>query len=394
MHREWKQYVVENHPDITADSILSVAETEAKWVVGQLSKLKYQMQTDKPLDEFECKTAADYDHWQRTISKFSTDSGPATWFESPWLLVECYMYRKVADLVMQTEYFKHYDPFRGEKRATLVNNLDSIRAITSVLYDQRDVDIDAVRTWFELSLWGNRCDLSLKKDTPSVNHLINDLTKLRSKILVNDLDLVLKRVNVVRSSSDQFVDIVLDNAGFELFTDLCLLDRLTTYCPSVTQFRLHVKQYPWFVSDTRRVDLSWVLATLASDQHPATSALANKWTKWIDDQKWLVVEDYFWTYYEPFCFMNEVAPELHNLLTQSSLIVFKGDLNYRKLLSDLNWPPTTPFATALRGFRPAFLVALRTNKADLIAGFDPQTRTDLPNDWLTSGEYAVIQAAC
>lgn len=50
-----------------------------------------------------------------------------------------------------------------------------------------------------------------------------------------------------------FLDIILDNAGYELFTDLCLADYLVTY-KFVNTVRFHGKAIPWFVSDVTNQD--------------------------------------------------------------------------------------------------------------------------------------------
>lgn len=80
-----------------------------------------------------------------------------------------------------------------------------------------------------------------------------------------------------------------------------------------------------------------------------------------------------------------------------------GDLNYRKLIGDINWPPLTTFKHALRAFHPTKVVALRTLKCDCISGLSSEyekhiDENDKDNDyytsanyWQVSGKYAVIE---
>jgi hypothetical protein len=112
---------------------------------------------------------------------------------------------------------------------------------------------------------------------------------------------------------------------------------------------------------------------------------------------------------------QELAPTVALHFQGSKLVVIKGDLNYRKLLSDRKWPYTTLFHEAATCIAPVPFVALRTLKvgapatmvpvvssthpcalkSNMIAGLDADTvaRMALAGDdsWLTTGEYAVIQ---
>jgi len=94
--------------------------------------------------------------------------------------------------------------------------------------------------------------------------------------------------------------------------------------------------------------------------------------------------------------MEGADPNLYSVLSTHELLIFKGDLNYRKLVGDINWDPTTPFKEALRGFLPAPLVSLRTCKADTVVGLKPGLGEEMnakdPN-WLTTGEYGLVQFA-
>lgn len=54
----------------------------------------------------------------------------------------------------------------------------------------------------------------------------------------------------------------MDNAGYELFTDLCLADYLVTY-KFVNTVRFHGKAIPWFISDVIYQDFTCTIDCIA-----------------------------------------------------------------------------------------------------------------------------------
>ena len=75
---------------------------------------------------------------------------------------------------------------------------------------------------------------------------------------------------------------------------------------------------------------------------------------------------------------------------------YVGDLNYRKLVGDLNWETTVPLATAVQGFLPAPLLSLRTAKADVMVGLEAGKAEEIAvmdKNWMVSGEWGVVQFA-
>jgi len=78
---------------------------------------------------------------------------------------------------------------------------------------------------------------------------------------------------------------------------------------------------------------------------------------------------------------------------RASLTILKGDLNYRRLVGDRDWPPTTPFSD-VAGYFPATLAVLRTLKSDVITGLDSATVANLDGTgqrWRTDGSHGLIQ---
>lgn len=78
-----------------------------------------------------------------------------------------------------------------------------------------------------------------------------------------------------------FSDIILDNAGYELFTDLCLADYLVTY-KFVNIVRFHGKAIPWFVSDVTSQDFTATINYIAHTSRSETlKELGKRWEGYI-----------------------------------------------------------------------------------------------------------------
>lgn len=144
------------------------------------------------------------------------------------------------------------------------------------------------------------------------------------------------------------VDIVLDNAGFELVTDLVLADFLVS-AGLAKQIRFHGKSFPWFVSDVTKQDFEWTIMQTMAANHKWMSASGVQWKHFMKDGTWSYHDHPFWTMPHEFCDMALDAADLYSTLQGSDLILFKGDLNYRKLTGDRKWEHTVLFDRALRG---------------------------------------------
>ena len=195
-----------------------------------------------------------------------------------------------------------------------------------------------------------------------------------------------------RSSGPSRVDIILDNAGFEVVTDLCLAEFLLS-AKLATSIHFHGKAFPWFVSDVTQGDFDFSQQHFMSCNSMAMDFFVKRWKSRLDDKSWTYQASEFWTMPFPYCDMEKRNPILHKDLSSSSLLIFKGDLNYRKLTSDRSWVPSTPFKESLQGFGPAPICSLRTLKADVVTGLKEGQAEEVQasdKDWMVNGNWAVI----
>lgn len=98
-------------------------------------------------------------------------------------------------------------------------------------------------------------------------------------------------------------------------------------------------------------------------------------------------------FYAPFDF-TALSEGLREEFASATVTILKGDLNYRRLVGDRWWEPTTPFAE-VTGYFPGRVATLRTLKSDVIVGLDSGTVAELDatsESWRTSGMHALIQA--
>ena len=67
-------------------------------VLAQLSKLRYELETDKQMEPI--KSGADLKAWDMVFERYQKKFGEnPKWFAVSWLFAECYMYRRVVEIL-------------------------------------------------------------------------------------------------------------------------------------------------------------------------------------------------------------------------------------------------------------------------------------------------------
>ena len=286
------------------------------------------------------------------------------WTDLPFLWAECYFHRRLLEAVSYFEPGPWYrlDPFQPLKSAEL----------TDV-----DAPAEGLEALLVAAVWGNRADLGFRLQ----------LTAAHASAAEGGLvaDASADVADALRTGDRRRIAVITDNAGRELLADLLLVDHLVE-TGLTGEVVLHVKPHPYFVSDATVADV------LACVEHLEKVGDAGpRLRQAIADGRVRLYTHWFYT--APFDF-HHLPPDLAEELAAGSLTVVKGDLNYRRLVSDRHWPPTTPFADTTRYF-PSPVVALRTLKSDVVVGLHGSTVSTLDAStpsWRVDGRHGLVQA--
>lgn len=327
-----------------------------------------------------------------------------SWFDVPFLWSESYFYRRLLDA---TGYFgpgpwQGIDPFAPFKRAELRGPLvdDELAALDALA--QRPVE-ERAAAYLQASLWGNRADLGFAVGSPDgarATDRSGDPAVHGTPPLVADDSEALWSLLPVGGAPGAAgaVHVIADNSGRELIPDLVLIDHLLT-AERADEVVLHVKPYPYYVSDATTADVVDCARRLAQASGSAGETGKRLWAA-MGDGRLAVRAHGFCT--APFPY-SEMPADLRRELAGAALTIVKGDLNYRRLVGDRLWAPTTSFAERTEHF-PGPVAALRTLKSDVIVGLDPRTVARLEDagvsggagdganqGWRTSGTHALVQ---
>jgi hypothetical protein len=137
------------------------------------------------------------------------------------------------------------------------------------------------------------------------------------------------------------------------------------------------------------VDVGIAIGQLQQAPSAPTRALGRRLEERLRNDQMALRTDPFWTSYRMF---RDMPPAVNSQLGQAGLVVVKGDVNYRRLLDDRHWPPTTRMEEVTTYF-PAPFVALRTLKGEIMAGLAPGQAEQLAAEdpaWLINGKRGVI----
>ena len=265
------------------------------------------------------------------INQTLADNPEYGWLNAPFLFIENYLYHKIAEIC--AFYSNGIDYFHYKKEAEFRKGLNRFsKDLQSI------ASLDSFSEICLLNLMGNKADLSQNSSYYSSDSA--------SKLLIDHRNQAAKEIEDASQ-----IDIVLDNAGEELFSDLLLAYWLLSH-RAVQKVKLHFKQMPYFVSDALIPDYRFLMKILSEKEESAW--FVRDMNGFEEKGKLELSAHPFFVRGKPY---SQMPSDLSDELSQSDLIIFKGDLNYRRLVGDNYWPYETKTPSIVNYFQSDILIS-------------------------------------
>lgn len=339
------------------------------------------------------------DELKKSISSYKDYTIKDFFEKAPFFLVEFYFYHLLLSL---RNYDKlKFDFFAAKKDADWKDKTEDFSSKLSVLFDDFEKFNKIKFSKKEKQEFNERKNehiksilyYSLTSNTGDLSQL-HEISSESVKCLCNETEICKNYLDVAKPYSR--FDIVCDNSGAELFSDIYLAVFFLVY-GLAKKVVLHLKPCPFFVSDATIDDFSKLVSALIKN------GKNTELLDFISKKKIEVWTNDFWV--EPYYF-DKMPDDLKNHFDKSDLVIIKGDLNYRRLVGDFN--NYTDKAKSSIKFerleeRCLFknksnknipLVAPRVLKSDVFVGIDTVFEAigrNSDSQFKTDGKWGVIQ---
>ena len=321
------------------------------------------------------------EHAKITDKSLSENSSLKDFFyNAPFFEAEVLFYHL---LLAQKNYHKNkFDFFANKKDSDYADKHESYRAELAKLFlesaDYTKIQDEKERLLKQKSDLHSILHFSLTANTGDLSQLEKQ-TSDDVKILHDDTEFCF---SFLQERTHKRFDIICDNSGAELFSDIYLAVFMLVH-KYVKKVVLHIKPYPFFVSDATFDDFGKMLGILTKD------GCNENLIKYLHEGKIEVVTHKFWA--EPKYFDELPISELG--FNKSDLLIVKGDLNYRRLVSDKKRKTADPFSNACL-IKKTPVIAPRVLKSDVLVGIEPVFEAMAENEdkkFKTDGKWGVIQ---
>jgi hypothetical protein len=306
-----------------------------------VERLARLIEADAPLPAPRAP-APDVEAWTAAHAEHASER----WLGAEWFHAELAFYRELASACRFWETDR--DPFAPAKEEELAGERPWSRLEQAL--DPGGARDERVHGLLDACLWGNRVDLSYAVGTAHASASGEDL-------LVDDRAAAIPLFVQPGAS----VHILADNAGTELALDLGLVDVLLG--DPGCRVTLHLKMQPVFVSDALPRDV-WSTLDRTTARGGATARVAARLREAFDAGRLVLAPDPFWSGPR---FLWEAPAHVASALATATVVLVKGDANYRRVVGDALWPPEATFAQAA-SYAPFPMLCLRTMKSDSVVG--------------------------